>query len=335
MIKDKFISISFMTEKQEGHGEDAPPLLIIKGSTCAVGVFDGMGGAGAAICKSEYGSSQTKAYVASRIVAESLQVYLETHLLTDDIEADSMKSVIINRLQLEQKHFPPETKSTLRSKLVREYPTTMAVITLHQSDNAIIIDSYWTGDSRCYLWTKNGFYQISKDDIEENNDPMRNLHNDSPLSNCISADRDFRINHKQISLPKEERIIILTATDGCFAYYPTPMHFEYVIKKCLNSARDEQDWAKKIEEQFQKVTGDDASLSLIAVGFSSLGTLKGWTKHPSKKMSKLLALEEEIASRKRQLEDKTIEYNHLAKCFWEEYRKEYLKHINFENNANA
>ena len=42
MIED--IQLRIWTEKIEGHGEDAPPLLIAKGNSYAVGVFDGMGG---------------------------------------------------------------------------------------------------------------------------------------------------------------------------------------------------------------------------------------------------------------------------------------------------
>lgn len=60
----KSISINFMTEKREGHGEDSAPFFLSTDDFCAVGVFDGMGGSGAAMCKSDLGE-HTKAYVAS------------------------------------------------------------------------------------------------------------------------------------------------------------------------------------------------------------------------------------------------------------------------------
>ena len=66
MSDNKDILISFMTEKKVGYGEDAPPLLIAKGKGCAVGVFDGMGGAGAKICESSsLGLGHTQAYLSS------------------------------------------------------------------------------------------------------------------------------------------------------------------------------------------------------------------------------------------------------------------------------
>ena len=238
--EETFIKIQFMTEKKEGHGEDAPPLLITKDDAVAVGVFDGMGGAGAAICDSEFGEERTKAYVASRIVEKEIESFLEECLGKEHISVDLLKEKLAKRLAQEQETFPPKTKSMLRSKLVRDYPTTMAMITLHTAETGWKIDSFWAGDSHCYLWTKKGFFQISKDDLEEDNDPMENLRNDAAISNCICADRDFLINHKLLVIPKDP-IAILCATDGCFGYFPTPMHFEAMLKKSLKKAENEED----------------------------------------------------------------------------------------------
>ena len=220
--KEKYVAIQFVTEKKEGHGEDAPPLLVIKDDAVGVGVFDGMGGAGAATCMSDFGEGYTKAYVASRIVEKEVENLFDESLGKEYISSDMLKERILQRLKKEQETFPPTTKSMLRSKLVRDYPTTMAVISLRRTNTDLQIDSFWAGDSHCYLWTRKGFYQISKDDLEEDNDPMENLRNDAAISNCICADRDFRINHEQISLSKEP-VVILSATDGCFGYFPTPI----------------------------------------------------------------------------------------------------------------
>ena len=102
MQEEKLIKMAFMTEKKEGHGEDAPPLLITKGKACAVGVFDGMGGAGATTCNSTYGNGYTQAYVSSRIVCSSMDIFLQNHLPTDDIVVEDMKAVIKRKL-LEEK----------------------------------------------------------------------------------------------------------------------------------------------------------------------------------------------------------------------------------------
>lgn len=336
MQEGKAISIMFMTEKMEGHGEDAPPLLVIKDNTFAVGVFDGMGGAGAATCNSEYGENYTKAYVASRMVASSVQSYLESHLGIDSVLVENMKDVIVQRLRNEQEKYPPETKSMLRSKLVREYPTTMAVITLTENEKDMAIDCFWAGDSHCYLWKRDGFYQISKDDLEEDNDPLENLHNDAAISNCVCADRDFWINHRHIVLKSKEPVAILSASDGCFGYYSTPMHFEDVLKSTLGKARDEKDWQEKIEKQIQKVTGDDTSLSLIGVGFNSFGTFKSLMRHKKySAIKKIKELESEIANLRNKLDKATNERQKVIRDGWEGYKQKYMKYLNSEDNANA
>lgn len=333
--KEKFIKIQFMTEKKEGHGEDAPPLLIAKDGAVAVGVFDGMGGAGAAICDSEYGNNYTKAYVASRIVEKEIESFLEDYLGKEHISIELLKERLVKRLMQEQETFPPKTKSMLRSKLVRDYPTTMAMITLHTTETGWKIDSFWAGDSHCYLWTKKGFFQISKDDLEEDNDPMENLRNDAAISNCICADRDFLINHKPLIIPNDP-IAILCATDGCFGYFPTPMHFEAMLKKSLQKAENEEDWKNIVEQAIQKVTGDDTSLALVGIGFKSFGQFKtAMTNQSVSDVKKFGEIETKIERQKNELAKLQEEYEKAIKNGWENYKKKYMKYINEENDVNA
>lgn len=337
MQEDCIIKVKFMTEKILGHGEDAPPLLMEKGNAYVVGVFDGMGGSGAATCESEYGNDHTKAYVASRIVVSALELYLANHLSTDDVTIEDIKAVIAHKLKDEQDKYPPLTKTMLRSKLVREYPTTMAVVILIKRENAFCIDSYWAGDSRCYLWKKDGFYQISNDDLEEENDPMENLRNDAAISNCICADRDFHINCIHINLDKEP-VAILSATDGCFGYFPTPMHFEHMLKSCLRKSKNEKDWQEKVSQCIQKVTGDDTSLSLIGVGFNSFEQFKNKMTSKSKSVSsikRIKVLEDDILRLKKELEQTSSEYEKAISSGWESYKHDFMKFINIEGGDDA
>ena len=108
MPENSFIKVKFMTEKKEGNGEDAPPLLVKKENAYAVGVFDGMGGAGAATCASDYGNNKTKAYIASRIVASAVELFLKTHLSTDEISVEVIKAAITRKLKEEQEKFYDE-----------------------------------------------------------------------------------------------------------------------------------------------------------------------------------------------------------------------------------
>lgn len=334
MLDKEPISISFVTEKIVGRGEDAPPLLISKGQACAVGVFDGMGGSGAVLCDSIYGEGLSMAYVASRIVASSMETFLHNHLLTDDVTAEDMKAVIDRRLKKEQEDFPLK-KTTLRTKIVRNYPTTMALVVLQEHDDSLKVDSYWAGDSHCYLWDKEGLSQINKDDLVSDNDPLENLQNDSPISNCICVGSDFVIHHKSITIEKCP-VIILSATDGCFGYFQTPMHFEYILKSCLLKAQNKKEWECLIKNELLKVTGDDCSLSLIAVGFSSFDELKkavrplsvtGFTELREQEKT-MEWIEKELAKEKEKYEKNKI-------AGWNRYKTNYMKYLNEGNDTNA
>ena len=333
-MENEPISFSFMTEKKPGFGEDADPIRLILTieKAYAVGVFDGMGGAGSAICDSSYGE-HSKAYVASRTVQSSLMEYLNNHLPTNDVSEEDMKTVIENGLSKEKKSHPPKVETALRSKLVRDYPTTMAMVVLHVQDEKYQVDSYWAGDSRCYLWTKDKFFQISKDDLEESNDPMENLNNDSPLSNCVCLDRDFTIRHKCIPLEGKEPVVILSATDGCFGYYPTPMHFEYVLKNCLIDAKDATDWGDKVKECITKVAGDDTSLSLIALGFASFDDLKQNFSEISDTINKMIDAQKAMEGAREELNRSSCVYEQSKKDSWEIYKRDYMKYISDVNNG--
>ena len=164
---------------------------------------------------------------------------------------------------------------------------------------------------------------------------MENLRNDAAISNCICADRDFRINHKQVILSKEP-VAILSATDGCFGYFPTPMHFEDMLKRCLRQAKDERDWENRIMNCIQEVTGDDTSLSLIGVGFESFGKFKNiMTAHSVSSVGRIRELESNIVSQKEKLEKMQEEYEKAIKHGWECYKQKYMKYLNDENNGNA
>ena len=62
-----------MKPKKIGLGEDSEPIFLNRDFFVAVGVLDGMGGAGGAECISDFGDSHTKAYVASRIIKEAIE----------------------------------------------------------------------------------------------------------------------------------------------------------------------------------------------------------------------------------------------------------------------
>ena len=152
----------------------------------------------------------------------------------------------------------------MRSPIIRILPTTLSVIAYQQESDNIDIYSYWCGDSRNYLLTKDGLMQISADDLKSKQDPLENLRNDDALSNCICQDKEFIINKLHIE-NQQIPIILLSATDGCFGYLPSPMHFENLLLETLMQSNGMEQWKWGFP------------IAILACVVSTIGSL-GWFK---------------------------------------------------------
>ena len=122
----------------------------------------------------------------------------------------------------------------MRSRLLRALPTTMALVALQRTQR------WWTvlGLS-CVLGRRlasvrvraRGARQLTTDDLRDPGDALANLRRDSVVSNAMSADTEFHVNYRQVEL--QAPFLVVCATDGCFGYLPTPMHFEHLVLEPL------------------------------------------------------------------------------------------------------
>ena len=327
-----------MQEKKIGLGEDSDPILLQFDKLTITGVFDGMGGAGGAECESDFGSGYTKAYVGSRIVKAALENMIRQnpsfafHLNFKDI----LLNTIGERYQEELQKYPPKSKG-LRSALIKEYPTTLAITCVREEGNKYVIDSFWAGDSRNYIWTPKGLFQISKDDLKGDLDPLQNLRDDAPMSNCVHADGKFFINHKCIEgLSTNDKFLIISATDGCFGYYPSPMDFETTLYECVKYSKNMDELKQKLSKAFAYVTADDFSYSIAAFGFGSYKELNKTFSHLSnsnvlsyfrqrKKYEDLIRKRDNLL---KDIEQLSNELEAHVDAIWKDYKKSYLKYVN-------
>ena len=265
------VAFGFNLEKIAGHGEDSDPLLHAGADLAIVAVFDGMGGAGGTVYQTPDGPF-TGAYLASRtvrdVVGRRLRELLDTGLPLDGpAVADDLRRFVEGALvaRLADLNAP---RSALRSKLIRALPTTMAlaVAQRQQPDGPTwTCDVWWAGDSRIYVVEpESGAAQLTVDDIRDHGDAMANLHADSVLDNAISADIPFTVHHRQSRLTAP--FLLIAATDGCFGYLPTPMHFEHLILDSLGSAPGTAAWSATVQAHISGVTGDDAAMALYGAG---------------------------------------------------------------------
>jgi serine/threonine protein phosphatase PrpC len=265
------VSFKFCTAKVAGEGEDADPILRVGPDLGLLGVFDGMGGAGGRVYDTPDGR-HSGAYIASRFarnVVERLMLELikPEWNLDGPATAAELHRLLASSLAARLAELKaPET--TLRSKLVKALPTTMTLAVLQRTDPAAGMYAchlFQAGDSRAYVAEPDGgLRQLTTDQLRSGGDAMRNLTDDSVMSNCISADTEFYIDHHQVQL--QAPFLLLCATDGCFAYVRSPMHFEHLLLSTLQAARDVPAWQQALEAEVTAITGDDAAIALLGLG---------------------------------------------------------------------
>ena len=263
-------SFGFNMGKIPDHGEDADPILRDGPDLGLVGVFDGMGGAGGTVYETDDGP-RSGAYIASRIARDVVEGRMLELLEPDwNLRGEAAAADLHHSMQKALQDRLAELKaptSRLRSKLLRALPTTMAVIGLqrsHRDGSRWSCHVFWAGDSRAYVVEANGIRQLSTDDLRDSSDAMTNLHQDSVVSNAISADTEFHVNYRRVEL--DAPFLLVCATDGCFGYLPSPMHFERLILKCLDGASSVDGWSAALQREIGAVTGDDAAMSVMGVG---------------------------------------------------------------------
>jgi hypothetical protein len=266
------ISFSFNLGKIPDQGEDADPILRDGRDLALVGVFDGMGGAGGTVYETPDGP-RTGAYIGARVARDVVERRM-VELLEPDWNLNgtataedlrrSVREALVERLSALN-----APVSGLRSRLLRALPTTMALVALQRTQPGgatWTCHVLWSGDSRAYVLEPDGLPQLSTDDLRDPGDAMANLRTDSVVSNAMSADTDFTVNHRRVQMTAP--YLVVCATDGCFGYVPSPMHFEHLVLSHLRDTRSTEAWSAAVQADISAVTGDDAAMAVLGVGAS-------------------------------------------------------------------
>jgi serine/threonine protein phosphatase PrpC len=264
------ISFAFNLGKIPDQGEDSDPILRDGPDLGLLGVFDGMGGAGGTVYETPDGR-RTGAYLASRIARDVVEQRMLDLLepdwhLNGKAAARNLQHSVQQALKQRLQELNP-APSSLRSRLIRALPTTMALVALQRTQPGGPTWAghvFWAGDSRAYVFESQGASQLSTDDLRDPGDALVNLRRDSVVSNALSADTEFHINYRRVEL--RSPFLVVCATDGCFGYVPTPMHFEYLVLSHLLEARNTEAWSSALQAEIAAVTGDDAAMSTLGVG---------------------------------------------------------------------
>jgi serine/threonine protein phosphatase PrpC len=308
-------------------------------------VFDGMGGAGGTIYETPDGQ-RSGAYLSSRIARDVAEVAMVDWLNSADDAGDAddadgngageqaaqlLQQSVQQALQarLTELHAPT---SRLRSKLLRALPTTMAMVAAQRPPEPGQMwncDVLWAGDSRVYALDAAGLHQLTVDDIRDHGDAMANLREDSVVSNAMSADTPFVVNHRRVQL--DEPLVLIAATDGCFGYLPSPMHFEHLLLSGLQDATTSTQWSDAVRTAITAVAGDDASMVVAVVG-ADLDALKLLTADRGQALRQrciapLDAVAAEIDRLAGELERARQRQAELSTELWTAYLPDYSRHL--------
>ncbi|RII14987.1 hypothetical protein DSC45_19010 [Streptomyces sp. YIM 130001] len=265
-------ALTVWTERSPGHGEDAEPLAAhhLPSGSGLLAVFDGSGGSGAAPAWNEPdGPTRTNAWVGARIARLAAECWFQRVVLHGEPDTPDRLKYSLRRM-LEAA--PARTRTRISGSMRRALPTTLAALRYRVDDEGVRWRALWAGDSRSYaLLPGSGLHALSRDDTHEE-DALAQLRQDPPMTNVVCADREFTVNaHDGLF---QEPCVLLTATDGFFGYVHTPAQFECLLLATLVRARDAAEWAALLTESIVPMTADDASLSLVALGFEDFSGLR-------------------------------------------------------------
>ena len=329
------LSFAFNLAKIADQGEDSDPIVRDGPDLGLIGVFDGMGGAGGTVYETPDGP-RTGAYLASRIARDVVERRMLDLLepdwnLNGEAAAEDLRRSVRRALEdrLAELKAPP---SRLRSKLLRALPTTMAVIALQRTrrgGSTWTGHVFWAGDSRAYAFTASGAHQLSTDDLRDPGDAMANLHHDSVVSNAMSADTEFRVGYRRVEL--QAPFLLVCATDGCFGYLPTPMHFEHLVLKALAGARSTEAWSQAVQADISAVTGDDAAMAVMGVGADLEGSSPCsplvWPSLEEDFIAPLDQLRRAVQDAERALEAARQRHRDETAALWGRYQPDYERHL--------
>lgn len=319
--------------KNPGYSEDADPFFSPSSyGSCVLAVFDGLGGAGARRIDG-FDGSRTGAYYASRVVRQAIEDFTVVNPANFTDWGAGLRLYVAQGLKNFATQYPiPD--SQIKGSLIRNLPTTLALCRLWRQPDCNLCEVFWAGDSRSYMLSaEHGLIQLSRDDIKGNIDPLQNLRSDAPLCNFINADIPYEIHTRLFRYKPED--LILCATDGCFGFYRSPMHFEAELLDCLTKSRSATEFNDRLGSTISKVTGDDATLVWFAEGFNRFEELashfrKREVSFQCKVMRRLSLLKGLITSTEQHLHDLNQAYHEELHVSWSEYKTTYLSYWDME-----
>ena len=280
------------------------------------GVLDGCGGSGSE--RYRKAGNRTGAKLASQFAGQAVVSWFRNAGGTGNREQDreDLKQEVLSQLTRVYERIRQERESTVVVKgLLSLLPTTLAMLTADINEEGFAeIRSYWAGNSRNYIFTKDGLQQVSYDDYTSGHDPFEDLAKDGILSNYITLSADFVIHEADYT--GELPFLLLSATDGVFSYFDNPLRLEWILLDTLLEAKTPVEWERRLGSVLKDFSSDDYTIQIVAVGYRSFGELqKEMTARRDEMLRLYIAPLEEAADE---------DYDRQNQDAWDLYKRHYL-----------
>lgn len=160
---------------------------------------------------------------------------------------------LISRLKSMAEQFDLKTDNEEQRLL----PTTLAAIKYKETDDKVVAEAIWAGDSRCYAILPEGLKLLSLDD-EDSTGAITNL--------FYAGNEKCRLNYARYELPKP--CILMVVSDGVFDPYAPydNMGVEATILGAVVGSNSLDELGKKLETHYNNNRGDDATIALRIFG---------------------------------------------------------------------
>ncbi len=262
---------------REEAGEDSM-FGAVTGSRAAAGAFDGCGGMGAR--KYPMFRQHTGAYMASRCISGAVRDWFFDQAGKDlggekEIK-EGIRAYVDRAYGVCASYAESGQASRLKGSMIRPFPSTFAMAILEEGHKGSFrVHVLWAGDSRVYLLNGQGLAQLSVDDTRST-DALWALRNDPPMTNVFSSDGRYSLHYTSLEIPLP--FAVFAASDGCFAYLPTPMDFENLLLKAMMEEERPVLFEKRLREDFGRIRQDDTTFAWMSAGFGSYPAMQSRLK---------------------------------------------------------
>ncbi len=182
-------------------------------------------------------------------------------------------------------------------------PTTLACIRYAENSNAVVAETVWAGDSRCYALTSKGLKLLSVDD-EDGSGSITNL--------FCADDKKVKLNYLRHEI--EKPCVLMAVSDGVFDPFEPHDHLgvEHALFAAINESRSVDELSAELKKFYDGVHGDDATMAFAAFGFVDFSAMREYFKDRASKISAVMKKQKQLESELEVVNQTEEEASHYA-----------------------